>query len=132
MTSVQKNLKILIIDDENDIREVLIDTFENHGFTASSAINGKDGLELALSSHPNLILLDIMMPQMDGIEMLTKLREDGWGKNVPVAILSNINDKEKLKEAEKIGIQASILKAEWKMSDIIKKVSELLVVSDQA
>jgi CheY-like chemotaxis protein len=130
MGTDEKIYKVLVIDDEKDIREILMDTLENHGLTPSSATDGKDGLEIARATQPDLILLDIMMPKMDGIEMLQELRNDPWGRTVPVILLSNINDKERLREAEKIGIQASILKAEWKISDIIRKVDELLAVSE--
>jgi CheY-like chemotaxis protein len=83
--------KILIIEDEPPMRDAVSDTLKQHDFTMITSDNGKDGLALALSEHPDLILLDIFMPKMDGLTMLETLRGDGWGQNVPVIILTNLN-----------------------------------------
>ena len=83
--------KILIIEDEIPLQETIVDTLKQHGFTVITANDGKSGLAMALDEHPNLILLDILMPKMDGLTMLETLRADGWGHDVPVIILTNLN-----------------------------------------
>ncbi|MFA5961344.1 MAG: response regulator [Parcubacteria group bacterium] len=123
-----KERKILIVDDEEDMREILSDKFGTSGFSVALAKDGAEGLEKALEIHPLVILLDIAMPNMDGLEMLEKLRHDAWGNNVPVILLTNISDMHKIEEAKKLGIQEYMLKAEWKMAQIIERVKE--IVSD--
>ena len=83
--------KILVIEDEEPMREALEDTLKQHDFAVVTASNGKDGLDIALQEQPDLILLDIFMPKMDGLSMLEKLRSDVWGRAVPVIILTNLN-----------------------------------------
>jgi len=83
--------KILIIEDERPLQEAIVDTLKQHQFAIITADDGKDGLEKAFSEHPNLILLDILMPKMDGLTMLETLRADTWGHDIPVIILTNLN-----------------------------------------
>jgi len=83
--------KILVIEDEQPMLDAILDTLKQHQFTVLATDNGKDGLEIALRDHPDLILLDIFMPKMDGLSMLETLRNDPWGHDVPVIILTNLN-----------------------------------------
>ncbi len=83
--------KILVLEDEAPMREAIVDTLKQNSFSILSSDNGKDGLEVALQNHPDLIILDIFMPKMDGLSMLEKLRGDAWGHDVPVIILTNLN-----------------------------------------
>jgi CheY-like chemotaxis protein len=84
--------KILIVEDEEPMRRVLKDTLEQEGFIVFESSDGKAGLEEAFVKRPDLILLDILMPKMDGMTVLKQLREEEWGKGVPVVILTNLND----------------------------------------
>ncbi len=122
----EKDKKILIVDDEALILRTLSDSFKKEGFSVLEANNGKSGLEKALEHKPNLILLDIVMPEMDGMSMLKKLREDEWGKKVPVIILTNLSDSEKVAEAIKSKVYDFLVKADWQIDDVIKKVREKL------
>jgi DNA-binding response OmpR family regulator len=83
--------KILVIEDEAPMRDAITDTLTQNGFSILSSDNGKDGLEIALKEHPDLILLDVFMPKMDGLTMLQTLRADTWGLTVSVIILTNLN-----------------------------------------
>lgn len=76
----KKSKTILVVEDQIPILQILVYRFDSEGFNVIEAKNGKDGLELALKEHPDLILLDIILPKLDGIEMLKKLRADNWGK----------------------------------------------------
>ena len=80
---------ILIVDDEEAQRKVLHDYLAVREFTVTEAKNGVQGLEIALSQHPDVILLDVRMPMMDGLTMMLKLRQDEWGKKASVIILTN-------------------------------------------
>jgi DNA-binding response OmpR family regulator len=82
---------ILIAEDEASILRILTDTLKENGFETIQAKNGHEGLALALEKHPDLILLDILMPQMDGLTVMNKLRSEKWGKGVPVIILTNVS-----------------------------------------
>jgi DNA-binding response OmpR family regulator len=91
--------KILVVDDEQDLREAIITALSYEGFEVIEAVDGENGLEVALREKPDLILLDVMMPKMDGIEMLARLRNDAWGNCVKVIIMTALDDMEKIAEA---------------------------------
>lgn len=121
--------KLLIVEDEPSARKVMAEKFTREGFEVEMAVNGEDGLASAIKHHPDLVLLDIIMPKMDGITMLQKLREDDeWGKQVPVIILTNItfDDEKKMERLAKLGPEFYLVKADWKLCDVTKKVEELL------
>ena len=118
--------KILIVEDEPSLLNILNDKFSSEGFEVAMAKNGKEGLDLALSGKPDLILLDILMPVMDGLTMAKKLRADEKGKTVPIIILTNLSDYKNAAEAMESGIYDFLIKADWKMDDLVKKVREKL------
>ena len=111
--------KILIIEDEISLLKVLSKKFEEEKFTILKARNGQEGLAMALREHPNLILLDIIMPKMDGMTMLNILRQDKWGKNVPVILLTNLSDAKKVETARSQGVYDYLVKSDWKLEDVI-------------
>jgi len=95
--------KILIIDDDPGIQKSLKEKLEEEGFIVLSAENAPRGLEEAINNHPDLILLDIVMPTVDGMTLLKALREDDWGKNVKVILLTNLREESKIAEAMELG-----------------------------
>lgn len=118
--------KILIIEDERTLLQALEQKFQSEGYDVISAKNGEEGLDVALSHHPDLILLDIVMPKMDGLSMLEKLRDDEWGKTAQVIMLSNLSDAEKVESATKYDVHDYLVKSDWKIQDVLKKVKEKL------
>lgn len=126
MKEVKSNKKILVVEDDIDLREAIAEKFKSENFEVFEASDGEDGLEKALKIRPDLILLDLIMPRMDGTTMLRKLREDEWGHLVPVIVLTNISDAEKLAEALEIGVDEYLLKAEWKLKDVVDKVRKII------
>jgi len=118
--------KILIIEDETALLKALIMKLETSEFVLTEATNGKDGLGMALRGHPDLILLDIIMPVMDGITMLRELRKDEWGKDAKVILLTNLSDAEKVEEAESQGVHDYLIKSDWRIEDVVKKINEVL------
>jgi DNA-binding response OmpR family regulator len=96
-----QNKKILIVEDEASLLKAFVQKFKDESFLTLEARDGIKGLEIALKEHPDLILIDIIMPKLDGIGMLKKIREDAWGKNVKVIMLTNLSDNKKLNEAKK-------------------------------
>lgn len=87
-------------------------------------MDGIEGLKLSLKEKPDLILLDIIMPKMDGLTMLKKLREDKWGKNARVVILTNLSNGEELELAMKNKVYDFLVKSDWELDKIIKKIKE--------
>lgn len=120
------NKKILIVEDESSLRNALRDKFIHEGFATLEAKNGEEGLKAALGGQPDLILLDIILPKMDGIAMLKKLRQDAWGKDAKVIMLTNLSDNEKVAEAIAQGTHDYLVKSAWKIEDVVVKVREML------
>lgn len=118
------SIKILIIEDEQLLMKALTDKLSHEGFSILQATNGQEGLEVAIQEHPNLILLDIIMPIMDGVTMLKKLREDNWGKTAKVIILTNLTDAEALNKSVQNLVFDYLIKADWKLEDLVNKVKE--------
>jgi two-component system alkaline phosphatase synthesis response regulator PhoP len=118
--------KILVVEDESSMRMALKDKFEQADFEVILAENGKVGLEKALKEKPDVILLDILMPEMDGVEMLKKLRKDKWGHEVSVFMLTVLSDMKKISEAMEIGIEGYLVKTDWKLEDVVTKIKDHL------
>jgi DNA-binding response OmpR family regulator len=118
--------KILIIEDDRPLREAIKDKLVREGFSCIEAKNGKEGFEMALREHPDLILLDIVMPIMDGITMLKELRKDKWGKKAKIILLTNLSDNEKLAEVMQYEVFDYLVKSDWKIENIIKQIREQL------
>src|SRR5688572_22375769 len=117
-------IKIAIIEDDQAISQMYRFKFEAEGFTVETAENGKLGLELAESLKPDIILLDLMMPEMNGDEMLAALRKTDWGKNIKVIILTNMGEQEVPEEVKSLGVSAVILKADMtprQVAELVKK-----------
>ena len=103
----------------------LADNLTQAGFEIIKAEDGEKGLVSALDAKPDLILLDILLPKMDGITLLKKLRQDAWGKRVPVIILTNLNSPKDIAEAVEWA-EEYLIKSEWKIEDVIGRVREKL------
>jgi DNA-binding response OmpR family regulator len=118
--------KILVVDDDNNLRKVLIDKLDLSGFDAIGASNGKEGLEKALEIHPDVILLDILMPIMNGQQMLKELREDDWGKKAKVIMLTVIEDVSSIAQAVEDGSLAYLIKTNETMDEVVAKVKGMI------
>ncbi|MFH1608394.1 MAG: response regulator, partial [Patescibacteria group bacterium] len=121
---IKKEKTILIIEDETTLLDALCDKLASEGFKILRSKNGKEGLEIALREHPDLILLDIILPVMDGMTMLEKLRaENEWGKNARVIILTNLSEVGKIaSDSLKNEVYKFLLKTDWKLEDIVIKI----------
>ncbi len=122
----EKKKILLIIEDEINLLTLLRDEFVKEGLDVLTAIDGVTGLSLALTKHPDLILLDLILPKKDGMSVLRELRQDSWGMDVPVIILSNLSEAEKISEASEKEVFDYLVKADWKLEDVIKKVKDKL------
>jgi two-component system, sensor histidine kinase and response regulator len=117
--------KILVVEDDKALRHALISKLTLEGCEVLHAEDGQQGLDIALQQHPDLIIVDIIMPIMDGLTMLEKLRQDEWGKTTQVIILSNLSDVEEVKEDDKRTTEY-LLKTEWNLEDLVTKIHKKL------
>jgi two-component system, NtrC family, nitrogen regulation response regulator NtrX len=116
---------VLIVEDDIALRKVLIEKLTDEGFTIIEAADGETGLTQATEHHPGLILLDIFMPRMDGITMLTKLRSaDPWGKNVHVIVLTNSTDAQTIATVSGLGATDFLIKSEWSLEALVARIRE--------
>ena len=118
--------KILIVEDETAISKILKDELENQKYTVFVAGDGQQGLDMALKEHPDLTLLDVRMPVMDGLTALKLLRQDAWGKTARVLLLTNSEKMENLAEAAELSSAGYLLKADWDMKAVVGKIKEML------
>jgi len=118
------NKKILIVEDDKNLLSAIQEKFTNEGFSVVVASDGEEGMLLAEKEQPNLILLDIVMPRMDGIAMAKKLKENGI--NAPIIFLTNLDDLKHISEAVEISQSDYLIKSNWKLDDIVKKVKAKL------
>jgi len=121
-----ENKKVLIVEDDQPQRKALSEKLTKEGFTILEAKNGVEGLNMAIKDLPDAIILDVLMPKMDGIEMAKKLREDPKGKDVPIIILSNLGDLDVIQKAMESNIFEYFLKSDTKIEHIVNKVRELV------
>jgi DNA-binding response OmpR family regulator len=118
---------IFMIEDNQEILNLYRIAFEHEEFEFSTAQNGMDGIKTALEKHPDLILLDLLLPEMDGISVMKILRENDWGKTVPIIILTNMdNNDDILNAVEENDPTFYLTKANNEPSTVIAKVKEIL------
>ncbi len=118
--------KIAIIEDDSTINQMYRMKFEADGFDVQVADNGKTGVELVEKFQPDLILLDLQMPEMTGDEALAEIRGHDWGKTVPVIILTNLGEEESPKQLRNLGIHSYIVKANLTPKEVVLRVKEAL------
>ena len=118
-----------IVEDDAALINALGEKMLGEHFDIVKAKNGEEGLAAALHDHPDLILLDLDMPVMDGMTMLRELRKDDWGKSAPVIILTNIADIADVALAVQNSTYEYLLKADWKLEDVIKKIKDKLGIA---
>jgi len=122
---------ILIVEDEESLRGAIVDVLRFKNFIPLEAKNGKEGVEIALSKHPDLILLDLVMPVMDGMTAFKKIREDAWGAKVPVIILTNLSATNEQLVDDMVTHKPMhyLIKSDWKIHDVMYKIEEVLKIT---
>lgn len=118
--------KILVVEDEATLQKALVEVLEQSGYTAISALDGELGFKLATQEVPDLILLDIILPKMDGFEVLKGLKADPKTQNIPVIILTNLGDVSSVQQALELGANSYLVKADFHLDDVIEKVERTL------
>lgn len=118
--------RIAIIEDDAVISQMYRMKFEAEGFEVQMAANGRIGVELVEKMRPDIMLLDIRMPEMDGAQALTEIRKHEWGRNIPVLILTNVGEEEAPNELKDLNVLSYIVKADLTPSQVVKHVKEAL------
>ena len=123
---------ILVVEDEKILRDAVVDILRLKNFLTLEARNGNEGVDFALKKHPDLILLDLIMPAMDGMAALKKIREDARGKKVPIIILTNLSATKEQPVGDTAANTSTqyLIKSDWKLHDIAKKIEETLEGKD--
>ena len=132
MVKLNKKILILVVEDEEILSRTLAEKLEGEGFDVVSAFDGEEGLQKALTEHPDLILLDLLMPKVDGLTMLKKLREDPWGMHATVIILTNVSDPAKVAEGMNTGTDGTyeyLVKSNWSLDDIVARIKQKLEIN---
>jgi len=118
--------KILFIEDESALQKALGDTLKNEGYEIVSATDGELGLNLAKIEKPNLILLDLILPKMDGFEVLEGLTKGEETKDIPVIILTNLERMEDVDKAIELGAKTYLIKANYTLEEVVEKVKKTI------
>lgn len=127
MTHMTK--KILIIDDDKIFSKILRDGFVAGGagkYEVFAAFDGEEGFAVAQKERPDLIMLDMMMPKVTGIEFLKKLRMEEWGKDTPVIVETQLSSLEKMSEGIELGVRGYIIKSDYSLDTILRQVDDIL------
>jgi len=118
--------RILIIEDDKFLRELIIKKLNNEGYEALGAVDGEEGLEKVKKENPDLILLDLILPGIDGFEVLSKIKEDVALSSIPVIILSNLGQREEVEKGLKMGAVDYMIKAHFTPGEITEKIKTVL------
>jgi|ERR1700722_5957076 len=118
--------KILIVEDDSILSDLYNNTFTLAGYTTVTAKNGLEGLDKARQEKPDIIFLDLMMPKMNGLDLIGELKKDETTKNIPVIILSNFSDEKLAKEALAKGALAYVIKSDYEPKQIIELAQKWL------
>jgi CheY-like chemotaxis protein len=121
--------KILLIEDDLFVQRMYQRMFGHQSFELVFASNGNEGLELAQKLKPNLIMLDILLPGLSGLEVLERLKAEGITKEIPVFILSNLADEVTIDTAKKLGAEEYIVKADFSPAQVVEQVKKHLAVN---
>jgi len=121
--------KIAIIEDDQTISQMYRFKFEAEGYDVESADNGKTGLELLEKSKPDIVLLDLMMPELTGDKVLEKMRKTTWGKDMRVIILTNMGEQEIPDNIRSLGVSAVVLKANMTPRQVFDLVQRTLKIN---
>lgn len=117
---------VLIIEDSPVLAETLEDILEMHGYTALVALTGKEGVSLALGKHPDLIMLDIRLPDMTGYEVFRQIRDDEWGKTARIMILTASEAIENIAKNVNLPIEHILFKPDLSVAMVAARIEERL------
>lgn len=117
---------ILVVDDDNLVRKTLAESLTAAGYTVTEAVNGQDGLTKIQQLRPDLVVSDVRMPELDGLQMVQKLRAEEWGKQVPIIILSTDDNTASINQALSSGVTVYLSKTTLSPDEITEQIKQAL------
>ena len=120
--SEQEKKKILVIEDDRSLQNALVEIIDQEGFESESALDGEEGLAKIKTFKPDLILLDIILPKKDGFEVLAEVKKDESLKNIPVLILTNLEEVDNVQKALDLGATNYMVKSDFSLKDVVEKI----------
>ena len=124
--SNNKDTKVLIVEDDNFLLSMYSTKFKKENFQVVVAEDGEKGVKQATQEKPDIILLDIILPRMDGFEVLEKLKSQEETKDIPVLLLTNLSQQDDTKKGLSLGAEDYLIKAHFMPSEVVKKVKEYI------
>jgi len=122
----KEKIKILLVEDDTFLLDMYATKFELEGFSVVMAEDGKKGLEMAAKDDPDIILLDILMPKMDGFTVLDELKKNKDTEKIPVILLTNLGQKDDVKKGFEKGAVGYLIKAHFMPSEVVDKIKKIL------
>ena len=118
--------KILFIEDETSLQQALGTILKDKGYEVTGAFDGETGLKLAKEWGPNLILLDVILPKIHGFEVLKKLKEEKETQQIPVIVLTNLEEMENVGKAFELGAISYLIKSQYSLEEVLEKIKKAL------
>ncbi|MFA6253922.1 MAG: response regulator [Candidatus Paceibacterota bacterium] len=118
--------KVLIVEDDEFLRSLNAKRLETEGFKVVVAVDGQNAIDLIPQEMPNLIFLDLLLPGIDGFEVLKRIKADEKTKAIPVIVFSNLGQKEDIEKAHNLGAADFLIKANFTLDDVVVKIKEIL------
>jgi DNA-binding response OmpR family regulator len=126
MSKNPEDIKILLIEDDPFLLSMYSTKFSMEKFQVISADDGEKGLKVSKETDPDIILLDILMPKMNGFEVLEELKKDKKTANIPVILLTNLNQKDEIERGMSMGADDYLIKAHFMPSEVVEKIKKVL------
>lgn len=120
------NIKVLVVEDDEFLRSLTAKRLEKEGYTVVVAVDGESAVSVATDNLPNLILLDLLLPGVNGFDVLAKLKASEALKKVPVIVFSNLGQKEDIERAQGLGATDFLIKANFTLDDVVEKIKATL------
>lgn len=125
-TTGKEGVHVLLVEDDVFLSGIYQKKFEMEGFKVSTADNGEAGLQAAKKKKPDIILLDVLLPKLDGFAVLEKLKKDPEVKGIPVILLTNLGQKDDVEKGLEQGAADYLIKAHFKPSEVVDKINKIL------
>lgn len=124
--------KILIVEDESALQKTLGEILTQEGYEIIPALDGETGLNLAKTKNPELILLDLILPKMNGFDVLKNLKQEDVTKNIPVIVLTNLENVEEIDRAISLGANSYLVKSQYSLEELVGKLKEIIKTLQQS
>jgi DNA-binding response OmpR family regulator len=122
----KEKIKILLVEDDSFLLGMYATKFELEGFKVTMAEDGEKAVRTALKELPDIILLDIILPKLNGFEVLKQLKADSATAKIPVILLTNLSQRDEIEQGMKMGAQDYLIKAHFMPSEVVEKIKKIL------